>query len=62
MWNFNEWARSLNEGAVRNARSAATECSRRRLEREEVQIFLAGLSGLPVSAPTATPARRRHPA
>jgi hypothetical protein len=30
-----------NERAVANARSAATECSRLRLERAEVELFLA---------------------
>jgi hypothetical protein len=35
------WAVASNEGALANARVAATECSRRRLERAEVEQFLA---------------------
>jgi hypothetical protein len=31
------------ERAVRNARTACTELSRRRLERDEVELFLEGL-------------------
>jgi hypothetical protein len=32
-----------HEGAVSNAREAATELSRRRVEREAVELYLAGL-------------------
>jgi hypothetical protein len=35
------WAVASNERAVANARAAATECSRRRVERAEVAQFLA---------------------
>ena len=35
------WAVASNEGALANARVATTECSRRRLERAEVEQFLA---------------------
>lgn len=35
------WAVASNERAVANARLAATECSRRRVERAEVEQFLA---------------------
>ena len=35
------WAVASNERAVSNARSAATECSRLRVERAEVEQFLA---------------------
>jgi len=35
-----QWAVASNEHAVANARVAATECSRRRLERAEVEQFL----------------------
>jgi hypothetical protein len=38
-----EWGRASNGQAVTNARSAATELSRLRVEREEVELFLAGL-------------------
>jgi hypothetical protein len=36
-----QWAVASNEHAVANARTAATECSRHRLERAEVEQFLA---------------------
>jgi len=39
-WSFWQWAVASNETAVANARAAATECSRRRLERAEVDAFL----------------------
>jgi hypothetical protein len=35
------WAVASNDQAVRNARAAATECSRLRLERAEVEQYLA---------------------
>ena len=35
------WAVASNERAVANARAAATECSRLRVERAEVEQFLA---------------------
>jgi hypothetical protein len=35
------WAVASNERAVANARVAATECSRLRVERAEVEQFLA---------------------
>jgi hypothetical protein len=34
------WAVASNERAVANARAAATECSRLRVERAEVEQFL----------------------
>jgi hypothetical protein len=40
VWN---WAVASNERALANARAAATECSRLRVERAEVEQFLAGL-------------------
>ena len=45
-----EWGRASNERAVANARVATTELSRRRVERDDVEIFLAGLE-----ARTASP-------
>jgi hypothetical protein len=36
-----EWSRTSNEGAVANARAATTELSRLRVEREDVELFLA---------------------
>jgi hypothetical protein len=35
------WAVASNERAVANARAAATECSRARVERAEVEQFLS---------------------
>ena len=37
------WAALSNERAVANARAAATECSRLRVERAEVEQFLCVL-------------------
>jgi len=39
-----------NDKAVANARTAATECSRQRLERAEVEQFLAQYDVAEVSA------------
>ena len=36
-----EWSRASHEAAVTNARAATTELSRRRVEREDVELFLA---------------------
>ena len=35
------WSRAAHERALHNARTASTELSRARVEREEVEIFLA---------------------
>ena len=43
-----EWARSSHVRAVDNARAASTELSRRRVEREDVELFLAALEPRPV--------------
>jgi hypothetical protein len=40
VWN---WAVASNERALANARAAATECSRLRVERAEVEQYLAAL-------------------
>ena len=45
------WAVTSNERALTNARAAATECSRRRVERAEVAQFLAAYAGEPTEAP-----------
>lgn len=37
------WATASNARAVANARAASTLCSRRRLQHEEVAMFLASL-------------------
>jgi len=44
------WAVASNEQALANARTAATECSRRRLERAEVDAFLEQYAAATVSA------------
>lgn len=40
MWMPWQWAAASQAVAVANARSAATESSRRRVEREDVELFL----------------------
>jgi hypothetical protein len=45
MWTLRTWAAASHERAIANARAGATQCSRRRVEREEVAAFLAGLPG-----------------
>ena len=39
--NLWRWAVASNERAVANVRAAATECSRLRVERLEVELYLA---------------------
>jgi hypothetical protein len=51
------WAVASNERAVANARAAATECSRLRVERAEVEQFVEQLSA---SAAEATPKAAAH--
>ncbi|MFC4784647.1 hypothetical protein ACT8ZV_09245 [Nocardioides sp. MAHUQ-72] len=45
------WGRRSNQRAVANARSAATDLSRLRVERDEVEIFLAELGRRRTAAP-----------
>ena len=52
MWK--PWRRLGNEQAIANARAGSVECSRRRLERAEVEIFIE--TRYPEPAPS------RHPA
>jgi hypothetical protein len=54
MWKPWQWATSSNQQAITNARVATTDCSRRRLERADVLLYLASLA----SASDST----RHPA
>lgn len=35
------WSRDSNERAIGNARASATELGRRRVERQEVELYLA---------------------
>ena len=41
MWKPWEWARGSQAVALDNARAAATDLARRRVEREAVELFLA---------------------
>jgi hypothetical protein len=43
-WKPWEWARASHAAAVANARAAATDLSRMRVEREDVELFLADRS------------------
>ena len=57
MWKPWQWAVTSNERAVDNARAATVECSRRRVEAAEVQIFLDGLAASrPATAVSQHPA------
>ena len=44
MYNPWQWAQRSNQSAIDNARLASTELSRLRVEREEIELFLAGLA------------------
>jgi hypothetical protein len=44
MWQLWRWAGASNDRAVENARAATVECSRRLVERAEVDAFLADLA------------------
>ena len=41
MWKPWRWAHGSHEAALANARGAATELGRRRIERDEVDLYLA---------------------
>ena len=62
MWNpwqqVNGWGRASNERAVGNARTATTALSRRRVERDEVDLYLRTRHGdeMPVAGATPRPA------
>ena len=51
MWKPWQWSRTSNEQAVANARAASVQCSRRRVESAEVDLFLRQLVG-PTAART----------
>ncbi|GEP32876.1 hypothetical protein NSZ01_06440 [Nocardioides szechwanensis] len=53
MWKPWEWAARSNARALENARLATTLCSRRRLERAEVELFLINLHDRSQAASTA---------
>lgn len=42
MWTPWEWASASQAAALANARTASTELGRRRVERDDVELFLAG--------------------
>jgi len=54
MWNPWQWAGISNQGAIANARAGTLECSRLRLERSEVELFLA--DRYPEAVPSTHPA------
>jgi hypothetical protein len=41
MWKPWQWPHGSHEAALANAREAATELSRRRIERDAVELYLA---------------------
>jgi hypothetical protein len=45
IWKPWGWAGASQAAALANARAAATELGRRRVEREDVELFLADRSG-----------------
>ena len=45
------WASLSNQRAIANARAAAVECSRRRVERAEVDEFLAAYAAQATGGP-----------
>lgn len=60
MWKPWEWASASNVVALANARDGATELSRRRVERQDVEMFLvahaeraARIAAVPVVVPVA---------
>ncbi|WP_243060231.1 hypothetical protein [Nocardioides sp. SR21] len=67
MWKPWTWSRGSNERAIGNARASATELNRRRVERQEVELYLAqrpaqrtaqGPAQRPVQRPVVAPVRR----
>lgn len=58
MWQPWRWAGASNAQAVENARIASVECSRRLVERAEVDRYLAER----VRTPAALPRDSQHPA
>ena len=59
MWQPWRWAGASNARAVENARVAAVACARRRVERAEVDAFLAARADRRGADPSAS---GRHPA
>jgi hypothetical protein len=46
MWKPWQWGHGSHEAALTNAREAATELSRRRVERDDVELYLAQRSSV----------------
>ena len=44
MWSVQEWSRRSNEAAVSNARAAAAIMCQLRVERNEVELYVADLA------------------
>jgi len=51
MWKPWRWAHGSHAAALDNARTAATELSRQRVERDAVELYLAERSAVVRSAP-----------
>lgn len=54
MWSPWSWARSSNQRALENARQSCVACSRRAVERAEVELYLASRLARPATAAVAT--------
>jgi hypothetical protein len=59
MWVLTRWATRSNEAAVRSARRAATDLARRRVEANDVELYLADLADPARRDPDALAERRR---
>ena len=55
MWKPWQWSSASNDAAVCNARAAATELSRLRVQRQEVELFLEQHLWVPAVDPGAAP-------
>ncbi|MCW2772843.1 MAG: hypothetical protein JWN91_1169 [Nocardioides sp.] len=53
-WKPWQWSQDSNRAAVVNARAASTELSRRRVERQEIELFLRQHRRAPAVASAAT--------
>jgi hypothetical protein len=51
MWKPWRWAHGSHVAALDNARAAATELSRQRVERDEVELYLAQRSAVTELSP-----------
>lgn len=58
MWQPWRWAGASNVRAIENARAASVACSRRLVERAEVELYLAELAAQTSPAPAAAAPRR----